>query len=193
MVDREARQIRRRIEVHANVGKSILGLGEVQDLPNDRGQIQQFESVVLTARERKELLDDRAEALHLLFQQFDLPQRPRFLGIGRVLPILAQEAKIERDRRERILDLVRQASGQRAEVREAGPAESGRRCECPRSARFEESRSRIGTHPRLGGCVGGCAVMRRPDRITAPLRGRRTNARLCAMLVIPAIGAGVRR
>ncbi len=89
-----------------------LRLAEVAELVDDRVQVGRLELQVLDAGEPEEVLEDVVEPLDLVPQPLDpLEDAAVARGLG-VLEVLGQEVEVQRERRERVADLVGQAAGE---------------------------------------------------------------------------------
>ena len=95
---------------HDPLGRRVR-LVEVAELIDDRVQVGRLELQVLHPGEPEEVLEDVAEPMDLVLQPFDPLQHAAIArGLG-VLKVLGQQVEVQRERRERVANLMREPAG----------------------------------------------------------------------------------
>ena len=125
-IEQAQRQVaRERGADHDSLGRRVR-LVEISHLVDDRVQIGRLELQLLHPGKPQEALEDAVQPLDLGPKPLEPLQHPPVTRRLRVLKILEQQIEVQRQRRERIADLVRQAPRKLRDLRVLSPQPLGR-------------------------------------------------------------------
>ena len=121
----DRRQVGRELGAdHDPLGRRVR-LVEVAELVDDRVQVGRLELQVLDPGEPEEVLEDVVQPMDLVLQPLDPLQHAAVArGLG-VLKVLGQQVEVQRDRRERIADLMSQPAGELGDLGVLGAKPAG--------------------------------------------------------------------